>query len=55
MIRLLLDGRAVHGGLHGIARYTLAMAEHLPRAAPELRLTVISHPASAARLPARIF
>jgi len=52
VIRLLIDGRAVHGGLHGIARYTLAMAEHLPSAAPELRCTVICHPASAAHFKA---
>jgi len=49
MIRVLIDGRCVRGALHGIARYTLALAQQLPRVAPDLDLAVLCHPDSAAR------
>ncbi len=46
MPRVLIDGRAVHGALHGIARYTLALVEELARD-QRLSLLVLAHPDAA--------
>lgn len=44
MIRVLIDARSVHGPLHGIARYTLALITDLAKNATDLSLLVVCHP-----------
>lgn len=44
VIKVLVDGRAVHGAVHGIARYTIALVRELAAQARDLSLQVICHP-----------
>lgn len=44
VIKVLVDGRAVHGAVHGIARYTIALVRELTAQARDLSLQVICHP-----------
>lgn len=44
MIKVLVDARAIHGSLHGIARYSLALITELAQRAADISLLVICHP-----------
>lgn len=45
-MHVLIDGRPITDGRHGIGRYTLAVLRHLQEVAPDLRATVICTPDS---------
>jgi glycosyltransferase involved in cell wall biosynthesis len=41
IVDVLIDGRPIADGRHGIARYTLALLRRLPEVAPDVRATVV--------------
>jgi alpha-1,3-rhamnosyl/mannosyltransferase len=43
-VEVLIDGRPIRDGRHGIARYTLALLRRLPSVASDFRVTVVCAP-----------